>query len=92
MRPERKTKDEQDKINNKGGTKYGNVKSSEKDYLKYFKANESVTEGNLMKDLKKMKSRFLLQQILHREGLMLKILHMFLTMTCHVLQKTTYIE
>jgi len=29
----------------KGGTKYGNVKSSEKDYLKYFKANESVTEG-----------------------------------------------
>ena len=25
----------------KGGTKYGNVKSSEKDYLKYFKANES---------------------------------------------------
>ena len=23
----------------KGGTKYGNVKSSEKDYLKYFKAN-----------------------------------------------------
>ena len=38
----------------KGGTKYGNVKSSEKDYLKYFKANESVTEGNLMKDLKKI--------------------------------------
>jgi len=29
----------------KGGTKYGNVKSSEKDYLKYFKANESVNEA-----------------------------------------------
>ena len=26
----------------KGGTKYGTIKSSEKDYLKYFKANESV--------------------------------------------------
>jgi uncharacterized protein (TIGR02246 family) len=32
----------------KGGTKYGNVKSSEKDYLKYFKANESVNEAKFV--------------------------------------------
>jgi hypothetical protein len=29
----------------KGGTKYGTIKSSEKDYIKYFKANESVNES-----------------------------------------------